>query len=162
MTSTPCHRHEKERTEIAYEAAIWLTGTTTSPLTTMSTTDVTRAGIALSPNRLYIAELRVPTLTGGQTDQAIAVVIGAGSTAAIASTGLTLATFPTLTGTSQQMTQTAVDLATTAAKSAVLRAAFRVSEDRPFVRAQITMSGTSPVAANMSVLVIPAEAIASA
>lgn len=142
---------------MAYEAAIWLTGTTTNPLTTMSTTDVTRAGVQLSPNRLYIAELRVPTLTGGQTDQSIAVVIGAGSTAAILATGQALATFSTLTGPGQGMTNARPETATGAALAAVQRRAFRVSEDRTFVRAQITMAGTTPVAANMSVLVIPVK-----
>lgn len=147
---------------MAYEAAIWLTGTTTSPLTTMSTTDVTRAGVALSPNRLYIAELRVPTLTGTVTDQAIAVVIGCGSTAAILATGQTLATFNTLTGTSQAQGVIRVENATVAAQGAVQRRAFRVSDDKPFVRAQITMSGTAPVAANMSILVIPVESVVNA
>lgn len=142
---------------MAYEAAIWLTGTTTNPLTTMSTTDVTRAGVQLSPNRLYIAELRVPTLTGGQTDQSIAVVIGAGSTAAILATGQALATFNTLTGPNVNMSQVRLENTTAAANAAVQRRAFRVSEDRTFVRAQITMGGTSPVAANMSILVIPVK-----
>ena len=144
---------------MAYEAAIWLTGTATNPLTTMSTTDVTRAGVAFSPNRLYIAELRIGGAVAG-TVPTMDVVIGAGSTAAILSTGLTLATFP-------QATQSNVTLlpetATGAARAAVQRVAFRVSEDRPFVRAQITMSGgtTAPVFPSMSILVIPAEAIAS-
>lgn len=138
---------------MAYEAAIWLTGTTTNPLTTMSTTDVTRAGVQLSPNRLYIAELRVGgTVTG--TTPTMDVVIGIGSTAAILGTGQAVATFP-------QMTQSNVtvrpETATGAARLAPLRVAFRVPEDKTFVRAQITMSGgtTSPVFPSMSILVIP-------
>ncbi len=144
---------------MAYEAAIWLTGTTTNPLTTMSTTDVTRAGVALSPNRLYIAELRIGgTVTG--TTPTMDVVIGCGSTAAILSTGQSLGAFPQAT---QSNVTLAPETATGAARAAVQRLAFRVSEDKPFVRAQITMSGgtTSPVFPNMSILVIPAEAIAS-
>ena len=123
----------------------------------MSTTDVTRDGVQLSPNRLYIAELRVPTLTGGATNQSIAVVIGAGSTAAILATGQALATFDTLTGPDSDMAVLNPENATAAARSLVARRAFRVDSTRTFVRAQITMAGTSPVASNMSILVIPVK-----
>lgn len=143
---------------MAYEAAIFLTGNSTNALTTMATTDVTRAGVQLSPNRLYIAELRIGGATG--TVPTMDVVIGCGSTAAILATGLSLGAFP-------QQTQSHVTLApettTGAARAEVRRVAFRVPEDRTFVRAQITMSGgtTAPSFTNMSILVVPAEAIAS-
>ena len=143
---------------MAYESAIWLTGNTTNALTTMSTNAVTHSGVALSPNRLYIAELRVPSLTGLTTDQSLAVVIACGSTAAILSTGQTLATFQTMGSgalTDYGMAVVRVENTTQATKGAVQRRAFRVSEDSPFVRAQFTVAGTTPVAANMSVLVIP-------
>ena len=137
---------------MAYEAAIWLTGNTTNALTTMATTDVTRAGVQLSPNRLYIAELRCGTASGTAMD----VVIGCGSTAAILATGLSLGAFP-------QQTESHVTLApettTGAARAQVRRIAFRVPEDRTFVRAQITM--TNATFGNMSILVVPAEAVAN-
>jgi hypothetical protein len=140
---------------VAYEAAIWLTGNTTNALTTMATTDVTRAGVQLSPNRLYIAELRIGGAVTG-TVPTMDVVIGIGSTAAILATGQSVGAFP-------QQTQSNVtvrpETATGAARAAVQRIAFRVPEEKTFVRAQITMSGgtTAPVFPNMSILVIPVK-----
>lgn len=140
---------------MAYESAIWLTGTATNPATTMSTTDVTRSGVALSPNRLYIAELYVGGSVTG-TSPTMDVVIGAGSTAAMGGTGQTIATFPQLT---QSTTTVRPETTTGAARMAVRRVAFRVAEDRPFIRAQITMSGgtTSPVFPGMTILVVPVK-----
>ena len=140
---------------MAYESAIWLTGNTTSPLTTMATTDVTRAGVALSPNRLYIAELRVGGAVTG-TVPTMDVVIGCGSTASILATGQSLGAFAQA---SQSTVTVRPETATGAARTAIQRVAFRVSEEKPFVRAQITMSGgtTAPVFPNMSILVIPVK-----
>jgi hypothetical protein len=130
-----------------------LTGTTTNAVTTMATTDVTRAGVQLSPNRLYIAELRI---VGGMTTGTLDVVIGCGSTAAILATGQSLGAFPQQ---SESHITLAPETATGAARSAIRRVAFRVSEDKTFVRPQCTMSTNGAI--NLSVLVIPVEAIAS-
>ena len=148
------NRFEKERIEIAYEAAIWLLGNSTNPAETISTTNATRAGTALAPNRLYVAELRVPTTPTG-TSPTLDITVQDSATGS--TQWSTLATFPQQT---TSMTITNPENTTSATQATVVRRAFRVTEARPYIHAGITAGGTSPVFPGVSLLVVPAEAVA--
>lgn len=132
---------------MAYESAIWLTGNSTNAAETISTTNATRVGTALSPNRLYIAEARCGTPTG--TSPTVDLVIESSATGSTAWS--VLATFPQIT-----TTMTVLNPESTAAvtQGAVLRRAFRVSEERPYIHLKATTGGTTPVFPGVSVVVV--------
>lgn len=139
---------------MAYDAAIWLSGNSTNGVETVSTTNATRVGTALAPNRLYIAELRV---AGTPTGTSPTLDITVQDSATGSTSWSTLATFPQQTTT---MTITNPENTTAATQATIVRRSFRVSDTRPYIHVAYTAGGTSPVFPGVSVLVVPAEAIA--
>lgn len=131
---------------------LWLLGNSTSPSETISTSNATRTGTLLAPNRFYMAELRVPSSPTGTTPT-LDITVQSSATGSTAWS--TLATFPQQT---TGMTITAPENTTAATQSGVVRRTFQVDAARPYIHAGVTAGGTSPVFPGVSLVVIPLAA----
>lgn len=137
---------------MAYDSLLWMLGNSTSPSETISTSNATRVGTALAPNRFYMAELRVPTTPTG-TSPTLDITIQSSATGSTAWS--TLATFPQQ---STAMTILNPENTTAATQAGVVRRTFQVDAARPYIHAGITAGGTTPVFPGVSLVVIPLPA----
>lgn len=152
MGATTGSKHEKENGTIAYDSALWLSGNATNPSETITTSNATKAGTALAPNRVYLAELRVGGAVTG-TSPTLDITVQDSVTGS--TSWQTIATFAQVTTTMSGVTNPENTAA--AARGAALVRAFRVTDARPYVHIGVTAGGTTPSFSDVTVRVIPLD-----
>ncbi len=142
---------------MAYDSQLWLSGTAADPRETIAgANNATRAGSAVAPNRMYIAELHLGPYTVAGTSPTLDMTIR--SAATNSGTGNVIATFPQIAPISGAIAfgPPNPDSSTAVAASAVRTAAFRVDTANPYLHIGYTIGGTG-VFQGCSVVLIPLD-----